>query len=89
MNNKKLKSLAKVLKDYKRITQYFGNSTKKLRALKAIEIDVDIFLQMDEIEKNVNKELRKLAAKSEEANQLLKILSSQEKIELELESSEE
>ena len=44
INNKKLKSLAKVLEDYKRITQYFGNSTKKLRVLKEIEIDVDILL---------------------------------------------
>ena len=88
MKDKKLQPLAKVLQDYKKITKYFGNSTKKLRMLKEIEIDLDVFLKMDEVEKNVTRELKKLASKSNEANQLLSILSSQEKIELELESSE-
>ena len=80
--------MAKVLNNYKIIAKYFGNSTKKLRLLKEIEIEIDIFSELELVQKNVTKELRKLVANSKEARQLLAKLSSQENIELELESSE-
>ena len=88
LDQKQYQPLAKVLNNYNIIAKYFGNSTKKLRLLKEIEIEIDIFSELELVQKNVTKELRKLVANSKEAKQLLAKLSSQEKIELELESSE-
>ena len=88
LNEKKFQRLRKVLSDYGKITKYFGNSTKKLRRLKEIEIDLDIFLEVNQIQKSITKELKNMVSKSKEAEELFAELNSQEKLEVDLEKSE-
>ena len=88
LEEKSLKMLSKVLVDYGKIIKFFGNSTKKIRQLKEIEIDLDILEEVNFNQRSVKKELRKLSVESKEAETLLEELSAQEKVELELASDE-